>query len=395
MAAFILTDVVRDLWVDHWSLCPADLGLSSASRWSIAKRTLRGGRRDGVELIHLDNGVLALSILPTRGMNLWKGHFHSDALGWHSPVTDGPIHPALVNLSLAGGLGWLDGFDELLARCGLENNGAPYVETTTLPDGSHRHVQHTLHGKIANIPAHFVAVTVDDRPPHTITIEGHVDEARLFGPRVRMVTKLTTTPGANRIVVRDEFTNLGDQPTGMQILYHWNFGPPFLEAGGQMHAPAKAVVPRDPRAVEGLDHFDTYDPPLPGYAEQVYFYDLAGAGPDGRTLALLRNRDGDKGVVLRFAKAQLPCFSLWKNTGGLKDGFVTGLEPATNYPNPRPFEAQRGRVVTLAPGVPYVAETTLEVLDTTAAVAAIEAEIRELQGSTPPVVHPRPVEPFA
>ena len=54
--------------------------------------------------------------------------------------------------------------------------------------------------------------------------------------------------------------------------------------------------------------------------------------------ALLRNRAGDKAVALRFARAQLPCFTLWKQTGGRRDGYVTGLEPATNYPNPRPFE---------------------------------------------------------
>ena len=31
------------------------------------------------------------------------------------------------------------------------------------------------------------------------------------------------------------------------------------------------------------------------------------------------------------------------------DGYVTGLEPGTDYPNPRSFEREKGRVVKLGP----------------------------------------------
>ena len=98
---------------------------------------------------------------------------------------------------------------------------------------------------------------------------------------------------------------------------------------------------------------------------------------------------------MRFLKEQLPCFTLWKCTGARADGYVTGLEPATNYPNPRPFEKERGRVVTLAPGGRYVTETILEALDTREAVAAVEAEVRELQGQKAADVRRKAMEPFA
>ena len=91
---------------------------------------LRGGRREGVDLIVVDNGALRFSVVPTRGMGLWKGWYLGNRLGWDSPISDGPVNPAFVNLDAHGGLGWLEGFDELLARCGLENNGAPFeIET--------------------------------------------------------------------------------------------------------------------------------------------------------------------------------------------------------------------------------------------------------------------------
>jgi hypothetical protein len=158
----------------------------------------------------------------------------------------------------------------------------------------------------------------------------------------------------------------------------------------------KTVTPRDPRAVEGLDRHDFYEAPQPGFAEKCYFYELlARDDAAGETLAMLRTRSADKAVVLRFHKGQLPCFTLWKNTAGLRDGYVTGLEPATNYPNPLPFEKARGRVVTLPVDGRYVVETTLVALTTPGDVAAVESEIAQIQSLSQPVIHPGPKEPYA
>lgn len=395
MATFILTDLADDTRAEPSELDASRLGLAGEHAWSVARRTLRGGRRDGVDLIVLDNGALSMTIVPTRGMGLWRGSYRGDALGWTSPVLDGPVHPAFVNLGDRGGLGWLDGFDELLVRCGLSNNGAPYEEVARNPDGSvARHVLHGLHGRIASIPAHHVSVHVDDVPPHAITVEGRVAESTLFFAQVEMTTRITTEPGSNRVVVRDEFVNRSDSPGSMQLLYHWNFGPPYLGEGSEFAAPIETLAPRDARAVEGLDRWPIYEAPEPGFAEQVYLAKLLGEDPEGRTLAMLGTGDGRKAVVLRFRTSELPCFTLWKCTRGPREGYVTGLEPATNYPNPRPFEEARGRVIPLAPGGTYLAETTLEVLDQPEAIAAVKAEIATLQSRKNPTIHPRPVEPF-
>jgi hypothetical protein len=386
MKKFILTDCSQGVWVDHQVVHARDFGPKPVIPWSITKRTLRGGRRDGVDLIEVDNGALSYSIIPTRGMGIWKGRYEGRELGWESPVRDGPINPSFVNLMNWGGLGWLEGFDELLVRCGLENNGAPYQEGTTT---------YGLHGKIANTPAREVAIQIGDGPAPELVVEGRVDESKLFSTQVQLATRITTTPRSNRLIVRDTYHNLSDLPQEMQILYHWNFGPPFLQEGSRFVAPARSIVPRNTRAVEGVGHLDIYQAPEPGFGEQVYFYDLLADPRTGQTLALLRDRDGQNGVALRYDRAKLPAFSLWKNTGGRKSGYVTGLEPGSNYPNPKPFEKARGRIVTLPVGGEYVVETGLEVLTTRESVAAVEEEVRKLQEQARPMIHSRPVEPFA
>lgn len=381
---FVLTDTAHDVWIEDFTLVGEILGPKALRGFSATKRRLRGGRRDGVDLIRVDNGAMAFQVVPTRGMGLWRAACGGDRVGWDSPTRDGPIHPAYVQPHDLGGIGWLEGFDELMARCGLMNNGAPFRAGDAV---------HPLHGRIALIPAWYVALHVDLEPPYAITLEGRVTESFLFGGGVELVARYTTTPGSNAVTVRDEFLNVKDVPVEMEILYHWNFGPPHLEEGSRFVAAMKEVVPRDGRAVEGLAAWDVYGPPEPGYAEQVYFGSPHAEG--GRTVAMLRDRAGEKGVALRYDVTGQPCLSLWKNTGGLRDGYVTGLEPGVNFPNPRPFEKAQGRVVTIPVDGRHVTETTLEVLSSREAVAAVESEVARLQAQAPAIIRPRPVGPFA
>jgi hypothetical protein len=382
--SWTLTDACGDVWLDSFAVSGETLPLPTPHDWSVRKRTLRGGLRDGVDLIEVHNGALSFSVLPTRGMGLWRGDYRGLALGWRSPVP-GPVHPKFVNLADRAGLGWLAGFDELLCRCGLSSCGPP---------GDDGGSPLTLHGRIANLPAQSVEVRVGLDAPHELCVRGVVEEAGLFFPRLRLTAAYTTVPGSHRVVVHDVVENLGGQPAEMQMLYHVNLGPPFLAAGSRALAPLREMAPLTPRAAEGIDTHDTYLGPTAGYKEQVYAYDLL-ATSSGQTLALLAGPAGDRAVCLRWPHEALPCFTLWKNTAAAEDGYVTGLEPATSFPNFKAYEREQGRVRVLPPGGRWECRWSLEVADTPAAVAALMAEIATLQARAPAVVHSTPQPRFS
>src|SRR5262249_46830602 len=153
--SWILTDVLSDLWLDSFAVANDSLRLPTPHDWSVRKRTLRGGLRDGIDLIEVHNGALSFAVLPTRGMGLLRGEYRRNFLGWRSPVL-GPVHPKFVNLADRGGLGWLAGFDELLCRCGLASNAGPGDDVVTDAAGRTTKTPLTLHGRVANIPAHHV-----------------------------------------------------------------------------------------------------------------------------------------------------------------------------------------------------------------------------------------------
>ncbi len=388
-----LTDTVNDVWLDHFTTGSDRLQTGPSHHWSIHKRTLRGGLRDGIDLIEVDNGALSYAILPTRGMGLWQGNYHGLSLGWKAPV-HGPVHPRHVNVCDRGGIGWLTGFDEWLCRCGLGWSGPPGEDVYTDRHGRARREHLTLHGRIANQPAYYVEVRVALDPPHELSVTGQVEEGGLFYPHLVLTTTYTTIPGSNRLVIHDRVENRNAESTEMQLLYHCNLGAPFLEAGSRVVAPIREVSPISARAAEGIDTLETYAGPQPGFAEQVYLYELLG-DVAGRTITMLYNHSSARGVALRFNRQELPCFTVWKNTGALEDGYVTGLEPATNYPNFKTFERQQGRVVQLPPGGHWETTWSIEVHDTGAGVTSVLAEIASLQSQARAILHRVPQPRFS
>ena len=377
----VLTDADSGIHLDHGELGPGGLlNLEGATNWSVRWRTLRGGVSEGVDVVELNNGQLSLSILPTRGMGIWKGRYHDLPLEWKSPV-ERPVHPAFVNQLDRGGIGWLHGFNELLCRCGLASLGPP---------GEDRGDRLTLHGRIANLTAHRVEVRVDTNGPGSLEVMGVVDECSMFGPRWRLTSTFRIEAGSNRCSVIDEIQNLGGRPSELSLLYHINIGRPFLEPNATYSIPSLEVAPRDARAIEGIDHYSVYGAPVAGFAEQCYFHTPI-SGTDGWSTALLANANGNAGFAVHFQTRQLPAFTVWKNTVAEADGYVTGLEPGIVYPNFRDYERKHGRLPLIQPGHTYRSELALEVADTRESVRGIQDRIQQLQGTTSPVVHRVPV----
>jgi galactose mutarotase-like enzyme len=360
-------------------ISPKDL--ESEGKWFVEKVTLRDGLSEGVQKVGIQNGKMFVEVLPTRGMGIWKAFAAGESIGWQSPVR-GPVHPKFVDLGEPSGLGWLDGFDELLCRCGLVSNGAPEFDERT------GRLMYPVHGRIANRPAHAVELTVDEEK-QTISLKGIVEETRFHFTKLRMTSTITTKFNSTSFTVHDEVTNLSASPAEIQMLYHINFGLPLLDAGSRVVLPAKTVVPRTARAASGLKTWDSYAAPEPAWEEMVYFLDL-NADAAGWTRTLLKNAHGTRGVSLVFNIQQLPWFSLWKNTTAAADGYVTGLEPGTNFPNPRSYEGEQGRVVKLAPGGKQVFNVTLEIHTTAAEVKTAESAVAKIQGEKEPNIFTEP-----
>ena len=375
--SFILTDVSKQIYVENCTITPAML--KTTGNWSVTKTRLKGGLSDGVDIIEVNNGRFSFTVVPTRGMNLWHGSCDGCFVGWNSPVKQ-IVNPAFVNLDENGGLGFLKGMNECLVHCGLNSTGVPGVD-----NGAHL----TLHGKIANLPAKYVEVQIVEGDAVEIKIIGIIDESRIFSQQMSLKSCYSTKVGEAKVSLHDEVTNFGDLPAEMQMLYHCNFGEPFLEKGAKALIPTKKVVPRDDFAATCVKKWDVYDGYTPGYTEQCMFHEVY-ADKNGDSLAMLKNKAGDKAAIVRFNKKQLPVFTQWKRPAGKNEGYVTGLEPAINFPNFRAFERNHGRIVNLQPGETYAMDVAIEICATKPQVAKAEAEVAAIMKGKKTTIAPKP-----
>jgi len=132
-----------DKAAENWQINSHDLGLRPDKPFSVRMRVLHGGRQEGVSIVDIDTGAMRISVVPTRGMNVLEAVAGDVRIGWQSPVSE-VVNPAFIELNGRGGIGWLEGFNEMVTRCGYEWVGHPGVDHGVLLP---------LHGLAANIPA--------------------------------------------------------------------------------------------------------------------------------------------------------------------------------------------------------------------------------------------------
>lgn len=380
----VLTDVSTDQWLDQFE--------SQWGPFQISKRTLRGGAREGVDVLSIRFGGFEASIVPTRGMSLHQAHIDSQTpaaptsahYGWDSPVA-GPVHPHWVPVSEPSGLGWLEGFDELLVRCGLSSNGAPQFD-------DHGRLVFPLHGRIGNLPASRVELHYDHQLEQ-LKVLGTIRETRFHFSKWKLEVEYVFDAKTHSIEVIDRVTNIGGSEQAFQMLYHYNLGKDLLQEGGEIRVPADEVIPRNPHSASQIESWSQIEPPLAGFAETVYFI-RPRADHEGRSMALLVNRELNQAAAIRFQVATLPCFSLWKNFAAREDGYVIGLEPGTNFPNTRAFEEQHGRVTPLQPGESSELKLELVFANSAESVEALARECSSLQSESPPTLAETPHPDF-
>ncbi|WP_223509911.1 aldose 1-epimerase family protein [Rahnella sp. GSA61A] len=375
----VLTDAEAGTELGNWKTDNKKLNIAGAD-FSIEQKVLHGGKQEGSKVITITSKGLTIALSPTRGMDLLHVTGDNIRLGWDSPVQE-VVNPAYINLESRNGVGWLEGFNEMMVRCGFEWTGHPVTA-----DG----MIYTLHGRAGNTTASKVVVDIADKAPYEITVRGLLKEDTFKKAKLETWTELRYVPGSHSWTIHDTLTNQSDYPHDYQIIYHSNFGQPILEQGARFIAPLKSISPFNDYAKKGLADWQTYAGPTKGFDEMVFnMVPLADA--QGKTIAGVVNKAGNKGASIEFDTHQLPLLTLWKNTDTLKQGYVTGIEPGTNYAYPVTIERKQGRVKQLQPGQSTVFELKYSLLPDAQAVKQLEDRVKTLQADHKTDVNETPI----
>lgn len=365
---FVLTDSEKNIKQGKWSISSKDLGIKSEI-FSVENVILKGGKQEGTELLTIKSNNFSIKLSPTRGLGVISVVGDGIRMGWDSPVNE-IVNPKFINLESRSGLGWLDGFNEMMVRCGFEWTGH-----AVQADG----MIYTLHGRAQNTPVSKLIVTIDDKAPYTINVKGLIKENTFKKSNLETWVSLSYVPGTKEFIVHDTITNKGDYIKDYQIIYHSNYGTPILEEGAKFVAPVKEISPFNDYAQAGLKTWQTYLGPTKNFDEMV-FNVYPYADEKGDTQVMVTNKAGDKAAGIAFNINQLPVLSLWKNTDTLKQGYVTGLEPGTSFAYPVTIEREQKRVRQLEPGQSAEFILKYNLLSSKDEVTKYAAKIKAIQG---------------
>jgi len=298
--------------------------------------TLADGPERGVRAAELRTAAGFRSIVYLdRGMDIGLAEYKGVPLSWLSPT--GAVHPAFHE---PRGAGWLRTFHGgLLTTCGLTQVGVPAED---------RGEELGLHGRISHVPARKLSQGDQwDGDTYSFWLEGRMREVSVLGHDLELRRRIHARLDQPGLVIEDQVTNMGGEPAPHMMLYHINLGFPLLQSGSRLVAPSEEIVPRDEAAVQGVGDYAVFQPPVAGYAEQVFFHKLK-AEQDGFVRVMLVNDDLHLGLQVGYEGEALPEFAQWKQMGW--GTYVLGLEPGNCRPEGRVAARQRGVLSKLAPG---------------------------------------------
>lgn len=382
----VLTSISQGIHEDRFHLSGGEVGSTQKSNWGLHKWTLRGGKQEGVDVIEINNGKLRVILVPTRGMSVLRAQMGNMRLQWISPVKE-VVHPSFINLESRGGLGWLEGFNEMMVRCGLEFAGHPGKDKFINNVGDEAEMDLTLHGKIGNIPASEVELIREENG--RIRVRGRVDERMFYGPKLELWTELWTDPDSNTFTIEDTLKNHSAFEQEFQIIYHANYGRPLLQEGAKFIGAVERVAPFNEHAAKSVADYASYVAPTKGFVEQVYCL-FPKSDASGLTQIMLQNAAADQAISMQFSTKELPYVTLWKNTNADEEGYVTGLEPGTGFPYNRNLERKSGRVPKLKPGETRKFTLQFTLHDSKESIGSVRSEIEKLQGGNQPQLDKEP-----
>jgi hypothetical protein len=307
------------------------------------------GKARGCRLLDVWTGSgLRFQVNADRALDLSYCEFQGLPLAWRSPAGD--VHPGYYEPE---GLGWLRSFaGGLLTTCGLDQFGLPSEDGGTA---------FGLHGRVSNIPAFQVnhrAYWNDDT--YQLEINAEIRQAALFGENLVLRRVIATSLGSSSIRIDDLVTNEGFEAAPHMLLYHFNLGFPLISEHSRLLVDIEETLPRDEAALSGLDEWNRFQAPTPGYREQVFIHRPAADSSGTATVCLVNPKLGI-GIRWQYATKNLPYLMEWKMMG--EGAYVVGIEPANcNGLGGRAAARAQGWLPLLDPGESRAYHFDLEVI---------------------------------
>ena len=211
-----------------------------------------------------------------------------------------------------------------------------FLSKNGLNDGTRDFVGNFEGGFLYTCGMDNVSACVDGKPVHgslhykkcdfayayeqngVIYVCGEVKETALFGKN--LVMKRCFAVSENAILINDTLENQGYSKTDYVLLYHVNYGYPFLDECLKMEIPAIASDPLTEVAKQNKEEMFRITAPIDGGEEHVYYHTLS----EGKVR--LVNPERQMAIEMLYNVQDFPFTLEWKSM--ISGDYALGIEPS-------------------------------------------------------------------
>jgi hypothetical protein len=272
-------------------------------------------------------------VLPDSGFDLGQLSFRGINISWMgkpgavSPYSFFPLENEFNN-TFSGGM---------LFTCGLLNVGEANIdEGQLMPE----------HGRFHSLSATEVCSGFSEEEK-AIVLTGKITQGQLFTHNLEMRRKITVPVGQDTIILDDVLYNNTPEKVEYMLLYHCNFGYPFLDESLKLTLPESTNITagNEQSGAEEIEKRCEFTAPVDGYEERVFFHDVKGKNNRAELKAF--NENLKIGISLEWSTDTLPHLTEWKSMRSTD--YVLGLEPSTNHVIGRKKTRAAGSLLSIPP----------------------------------------------
>lgn len=315
---------------------------------SIDEVEMKEGRSKDMKVFRVRSASgLAFDLMPGKGMDIaslsYKGVNISllTRNGLSSPENMFPADGEFERY-FCGGMLW---------TCGLKNCGPNYVDTN-------RQFQH-YHGRIATLPAEQSwKMSYFEDNEYYLSAGATLRDTTIEGHNLEFIREVQTSLTTPEILITDSIENLDCNETDYLLLYHFNFGFPFLNEGMKMNFPKTATMIGTGNTISEVmkNEWDIIYPPQDNKSEQLFFFEIKPQG-DGTATINLENSKIGIGAYINYETKYLPYLVEWKCNRSYE--YALGIEPSNNLIGGMLKERKEGHSRIIKPGEKHTIKVVL------------------------------------
>ncbi len=294
---------------------------------------IQDGKALGLKAVLMENSSgLSMTVLQDRCLDIYSLKICGKSIAFLSKA--GVIHPLYYD---ARGHEWLRSFGAgFLTTCGLTQVGEPCSM-----DG----VDLGMHGCLSNTSAE--KVTIEDTDDEII-VSGRVHQYKFQFEDIALYRSIHLNKKDNKLKIYNKVVNEGWRATPFMVLFHFNFGYPFLNPQMSIKLPDADIEGWDAYSSSVKNEHKEVTEPDAEYIEQTFIHKLKG-DRNGVSFSLAdRKNEPCTRVRFEYDASYLPYITQWKY---LKPGeYVMAIEPCNNHVKGRKWEKNNGSLEFLEPG---------------------------------------------